>query len=43
MGHRCLYFENIEGGHGAAANLEQYVRRRALIAVFLYQKLMDLQ
>ena len=43
MGHPYLYFENIEGGHGAAANLEQYVRRRALITVFLYQKLMDLQ
>ena len=41
MGHPHLYFENIEGGHGAAANLEQYIRRKTLITVFLYQKLMD--
>ena len=41
MGHPFLYFENIEGGHGAAANLEQYIRRRALLTVFLYQKLLD--
>jgi prolyl oligopeptidase len=41
MGHPYLYFENIEGGHGAAANLEQYIHRRTLLTVFLYQKLMD--
>ena len=41
MGHPFLYFENIEGGHGAAANLNQLVRRSALEAVYFYQKLMD--
>lgn len=29
-GHPFLYYENIEGGHGAAANLEQSARRLAL-------------
>jgi prolyl oligopeptidase len=43
MGHPIVYFENIEGGHGAAANLEQYIERRTRLTVFLYQKLMDVQ
>lgn len=30
FGHPFLYYENIEGGHGAAANLEQAARRLAL-------------
>ncbi|GGY46382.1 prolyl oligopeptidase family serine peptidase [Parvularcula lutaonensis] len=29
-GHDFLYYENIEGGHGAAANLDQAARRLAL-------------
>ncbi|MEM1379801.1 MAG: prolyl oligopeptidase family serine peptidase [Pseudomonadota bacterium] len=29
-GHPFLYYENIEGGHGAAANLEQAAYRQAL-------------
>ncbi|MCQ8183805.1 prolyl oligopeptidase family serine peptidase [Parvularcula maris] len=29
-GHEFLYYENIEGGHGAAANLDQAARRLAL-------------
>ena len=41
MGHPYLYYENIEGGHGAAANLEQHIHRRTLQFVYLYQKLMD--
>jgi len=41
MGHPFLYYENIEGGHGAAANLEQYIHRVSLQAVYLYQKVMD--
>jgi prolyl oligopeptidase len=30
QGHPFLYYENIEGGHGAAANLDQTARRLAL-------------
>jgi prolyl oligopeptidase len=41
LGHPYLYYENIEGGHGAAANLEQQIHRRSLQAIYLYQKLMD--
>jgi prolyl oligopeptidase len=41
QGHRLFYYENIEGGHGAAANLEQTVHRLSLINVFLYQELFD--
>jgi prolyl oligopeptidase len=41
MKHPFVYYENIEGGHSAAANLEQSVRRAALQAVYFYQKLMD--
>lgn len=41
QGHDVLYFENIEGGHGAAANLQQVVRRSALIYTYLYQQLVD--
>lgn len=41
MGHPFLYYENIEGGHGAAANLEQLIHRTSLQAVYLYQKLVD--
>ena len=39
QGHDVLYYENIEGGHSAAANLEQLARRDALIATFLLQEL----
>lgn len=41
QGHDVLYFENIEGGHGAAANLEQRVRRSALEFSFLFRQLAD--
>jgi prolyl oligopeptidase len=41
MGHPYLYFENMEGGHGAAADLEQRARMQALSYTFLYQTLMD--
>ncbi|MGK5088651.1 prolyl oligopeptidase family serine peptidase [Bdellovibrionota bacterium FG-2] len=30
FGHPFYYFENIEGGHGAAANLEQLTKRSTL-------------
>ncbi|HAQ34520.1 MAG TPA: S9 family peptidase, partial [Alphaproteobacteria bacterium] len=40
-GHPFLYYENIEGGHSAAANLRELARRDAMLYVFLTQKLMD--
>ena len=41
QGHSFLYYENIEGGHGGAANYEQNARKMALIFVYLLQKLKD--
>ncbi len=41
QGHDVLYYENIEGGHSAAANLEQVARRNAQIAVFFLRTLAD--
>ncbi|MEM8995563.1 MAG: prolyl oligopeptidase family serine peptidase, partial [Acidobacteriota bacterium] len=38
-GQPFLFFENIEGGHGAAANLNQKAKLDALQAVYLLQKL----
>lgn len=40
-GHEIVYYENTEGGHSAAANLEQFAGRDALVATFLMQELMD--
>ncbi|MBN1222469.1 MAG: S9 family peptidase [Candidatus Aminicenantes bacterium] len=37
--HSFLFFENIEGGHGAAANLNEKARLGALESVYLLQKL----
>jgi len=37
--HPFLYFENTEGGHGAAADLNQKARLNALESVYLLQKL----
>ncbi len=42
-GHEVVYYENTEGGHSAAANLDQRARRDALVAVFLMQTLMSEQ
>ncbi|MEL6113448.1 MAG: hypothetical protein AAFR20_11660, partial [Pseudomonadota bacterium] len=36
-----LYFENIEGGHGAAANLKQLATRQALQYVYFLRLLSD--
>lgn len=36
-----LYYENIDGGHSAAANLVESAKQRALIATYLTRKLMD--
>jgi len=39
MGHDVRYYENIEGGHGGAANNEQAARMSALAYTFLAAKL----
>ncbi|MBR9826921.1 MAG: S9 family peptidase [Alphaproteobacteria bacterium] len=41
LGHDYLYYENIAGGHSAAANLEELARRDAMLYTFLMQTLMD--
>lgn len=40
MGHDVRYYENIEGGHGGAANNEQAAHMQALAYTFLAAKLM---
>lgn len=39
MGHKVHYFENIEGGHGAAANINQKIRMNALEYTYFSQRL----
>jgi prolyl oligopeptidase len=39
QGHDVSYYENIEGGHGAAADNEQRALKWALVFEFLWQKL----
>lgn len=39
MGHSFLYYENMEGGHGAAANLKQTAKMQALEFVYLSRQL----
>jgi prolyl oligopeptidase len=41
LGMPVLYYENIDGGHSAAANLNEAARRRALEYTYLVQRLMD--
>jgi len=41
QGHDVLYYENIEGGHGGAANLEQRIKKAALEYTFLFRQLVD--
>jgi prolyl oligopeptidase len=41
MGLPFLYYENIDGGHAAAANLEERARRNALEFTYLFEKLVD--
>ena len=36
-----LYFENMEGGHSAAANIEQRIKRQSLEFTYLLRRLMD--
>lgn len=40
-GHPYLYYENIEGGHAGAANLEETAHRDTMLFQFLVQRLMD--
>ncbi|MBI3543513.1 MAG: S9 family peptidase, partial [Deltaproteobacteria bacterium] len=39
QGHPVFYFENTEGGHGAAANLEQKIRMTSLDYTYLSRQL----
>src|SRR5437660_1665026 len=41
LGRPFLYYENIDGGHSAAANLEERARRTALEFTYLARQLMD--
>ncbi|MDT8408004.1 MAG: prolyl oligopeptidase family serine peptidase [Wenzhouxiangellaceae bacterium] len=41
QGHDLLYYENIEGGHGGAANLKQRAYLSALIYAYLHAQLGD--
>jgi prolyl oligopeptidase len=41
LGLPFLYYENIDGGHAAAANLKERARRNGLEFTFLMRKLMD--
>ncbi|MGC2411183.1 MAG: prolyl oligopeptidase family serine peptidase [Stellaceae bacterium] len=41
MGLAFLYYENVDGGHSAAANLAERARRNALEFTYLAEKLMD--
>ncbi|MDT0604738.1 prolyl oligopeptidase family serine peptidase [Thalassotalea castellviae] len=41
LGHDFLYYENIDGGHSAAANLKETAKRLALQHTYLMQKLAD--
>lgn len=41
LGYPYLYYENIDGGHSAAANLVESARRNALEYTYLTRQLMD--
>lgn len=41
LGYSYLYYENIDGGHSAAANLDETATRLALEYTYLSQQLMD--
>jgi prolyl oligopeptidase len=40
-GYKPLYWENVEGGHGAAADLEERVKMRSLQFTYLLRTLAD--
>ncbi len=39
--HPVMYYENMEGGHAAGANLKQYANMAAIEYTYLHQMLMD--
>jgi prolyl oligopeptidase len=39
LGHKPLYYENIEGGHGGAADIKQHADLSALVYTFLGTRL----
>lgn len=39
LGYPVMYFENIDGGHGRAANLKEYATMLAMEYTYLFQKL----
>lgn len=41
LGYPVLYYENVDGGHAASANLAETARRQALEFIYLTRKLMD--
>jgi prolyl oligopeptidase len=41
LGYDYLYYENIDGGHAAAANLNERAMRQALEYTYVMQRLMD--
>ncbi len=41
LGYDYLYYENMDGGHAAAANLNERAMRQALEWTYLHQQLMD--
>ena len=41
LGYPVLYYENVDGGHAASANLAETARRQALEYTYLTRKLMD--
>ena len=41
QGHKFLYYENIDGGHSAAANLKETAKRLSLQHTYLLQKLQE--
>lgn len=41
LGYPVLFYENVDGGHGAAANLRETARRLALEYTYLTRRLMD--
>jgi len=43
QGHEFFYYENIDGGHSAAANLKETAKRLALQHTYLLQQLKDAQ
>ena len=41
QGHPVMYYENMEGGHAAGANLKQYATMAAIEMTYLHRMLMD--